>query len=538
MKRRQTATSRDELVWGWGSFATGPLNSAIAGGLVVRVMIMLRMYELWFGTFLVEGLLFVVPYLWTYRRAVAIFLSIIIVVSSGWLCMWLGLLAGLPFGTLAIFRVGNLARIIKNRMHADYLKRAAGRTSTALFLFHIVTGVFIILVSAIGFDQAIRLLILVQMLVAGSLLISTVINLRRLRFKPSNMYLSDNELPTVTVAIPARNETVGLQECLNSILANDYPKLEIIVLDDCSQEATADIIKKFAHDGVRFVQGEPPAERWLAKNQAYQQLYEASSGSLILFCGVDVRLGPQTIRSMVNLMYSRDKSMLSVLPIRSVSSPMDAMIQPMRYWWEIAPPRKLFNRPPVLSTCWMIGRDDIQRQGGFASMSHAILPEGFFARDLIKTNKYSFARSSGELDVKTSKSFSEQYKTAIRTRYPQIRRRPEWALLITILNLTFFLSPFLFALVSPWTDIINPWQVVSTCVILTIIHVQIIKVSDPANSLFALLTFPIVAASELAVGYISMVQYEFFTIEWKDRNICIPVMHVHSHLPSVSDSAR
>jgi len=77
--------------------------------------------------------------------------------------------------------------------------------------------------------------------------------------------------------------------------SHDYPKLEIIVLDDCSQNKhTPEIIRSFAHDGVRFIQGEHPKPTWLAKNQAYDRLAQESSGEFILFCGVDVRFS-QTV---------------------------------------------------------------------------------------------------------------------------------------------------------------------------------------------------------------------------------------------------
>ena len=333
------------------------------------------------------------------------------------------------------------------------------------------------------------------------------------------------------MAIPARNETTSLQECLRTILANDYPKLEVIVLDDCSQGKTAEIIKSFAHDGVRFVKGQPPADRWLAKNQAYQQLYEESSGQYILFCGVDVRLGPHSIRSMVNLLKSRKKTMLSVLPVRSVSTLADAFIQPMRYWWELALPRRLFNKPPALSTCWMIDSDELKELGGFGSVSHTIIPEGVFARELVKNNKYSFVRSSNELEVKTVKNFQDQLKTAIRNRYPQIRRRPEWALVMTTVNILFLVLPFGFLVASFWVSSINFPAVAVTCIMLIVTHVSIVNITDPANSLWAIVSFPIAAISEMIIGYISMFQYEFMTIEWKERNICIPVMHVIPRLP-------
>src|SRR5690606_4941791 len=101
-----------------------------------------------------------------------------------------------------------------------------------------------------------------------------------------------------------------------------------------------------------------------------------ATGELILFCGVDVRLGPHAIRALTTTLLSRKKSMISVMPLRFYSKLNEAFIQPMRYWWELVPPRKLVNRPPVLSTCWLVARKQLAKAGGFAAVSHSIIPEG------------------------------------------------------------------------------------------------------------------------------------------------------------------
>ena len=275
-------------------------------------------------------------------------------------------------------------------------------------------------------------------------------------------------------------------------------------------------------------------ERWLAKNQAYDKLYQESSGSFILFCGVDVRFGPSTIRSMVNVLRSRNKSMLSVLPLRIAGAAQATLLQPMRYWWELALPRRLFNRPAVLSTCWMIERKALKHLGGFGAVSHAVIPEGFFARELVKTDGYSFVRSTDELEVRTVKSLNDQRETALRTRYPEVRRRPEVVLLVTLAELFVFFAPFLSLVVSLVSGFV-PGIILSgiSTVVVLVTHLVILQVTNPANLAVSILTFPFAAITELIIGYVSMFKYEFGTVEWKGRNVCIPVMHVVPRLPTI-----
>lgn len=492
------------------------------------------MLWLWLATFLGEALLFTL--FWRWRRVFSILIILFIILATSLFMQELGRWFNTALAFLTVYRVGNLLRIVRGRMHQYYMRQAVSQTSFVLFVLHsgVIAGLVVPLITVS--ERFWLSIAIIQLIVAAGLFMITVKTLHKLHFKMPTEFLADNELPTVTVAIPARNETTDLEECLRSVLANDYPKLEIIVLDDCSQGKTADIIRSFAHDGVRFVQGKEPAERWLAKNQAYQKLYEEASGDLVLFCGVDARFGPQAIRSMVNLLFARKKSMLSVLPTRANSSPASAFIQPMRYWWELSLPRKLFKRPAVLSTCWMISRDELKRLGGFGAVSHTVIPEGYFAREEIKNDGYSFVRSSNELQVGTAKIFFEQYQTALRTQYPQIRRRPEMALMMTIACLFLLLGPFALLVASFWYQPVSLVIPAFAAILLLATHAAITLATDPANTLLAILSYPFVVIVEVIVGHLSMIRYEFFKVEWKDRNICIPVMHVIPKLPKLPDS--
>jgi chlorobactene glucosyltransferase len=485
---------------------------------------------------LAEIVLYGWPWLWRQRRyAVALPLVLTVIATVGLLVQQPGVVSGVVL-LFSVFRVLNHLRIAKGRMHEAYLLQVAQRTSTILGPGQIVllNGYSIALPSA---SQFIVSLAVVQAVVAIGLLLLTMRNMIKTKHRPQLEHYADRDLPTVTVAIPARNETADLEACLHTILANDYPKLEVLVLDDCSQDQTSEVIKSFAQDGVRFVKGAEPEERWLAKNQAYDKLADEANGEFVLFCGVDVRFGSQTIRALVTTALTRQKDMVSVMPRRLTSDISGSIIQSMRYWWELVPPRRYFNRPPVLSTCWLIRRKKLKALGSMEAVRHAIIPEGYFARELIKTDGYSFIRADDTLDVQTGKRLRDQYDTAIRTRYPQLRRRPEMALLLTLVQFLFLIGPFVLLGASLWTDlgVARPLAALASgCLVL--IHVMIVRASNPANVALALFDLPFALMTEVVLGYISMFKYEFSTVTWKDRNICIPVMHVIPSLPKPDET--
>lgn len=139
---------------------------------------------------------------------------------------------------------------------------------------------------------------------------------RQHKYVPAASKINKDDLPTVSVCIPARNETNAMTECLESVLGSDYPKLEVIVLDDNSSDNTSHLIKAFAHGGVRFIKGDPLPDDWLGKNFALETLLGDASGKYVLFMDVDTSVTRSSIRLMVEQLKRDNVDMLSVIPQR------------------------------------------------------------------------------------------------------------------------------------------------------------------------------------------------------------------------------
>lgn len=441
---------------------------------------------------------------------------------------------------LSLYRALNMLRVVQQRMHERYLRRTTSRTTLIL-----VGAQLLVAGGWMAWEQwhANGYLVwgvvgLVQATVALILILSTRRNLRKTIWPTVKQHYSDRELPTITVAIPARNETEDLQQCLQSILASDYPKLEVIVLDDCSQtKRTPEIIKAFAQSGVRFIRGQEPSATWLPKNQVYDRLTKEASGEYLLFCGVDVRFESQSLRQLITVLVNRHKQMLCVLPRRqNMAYGRLSVIQAMRYWWELALPRRTFNRPPVLSSCWIIKQTALKELGGFRSVARAITPEAHFARELTKTDGYSFLRSTDGLGITSTKPVAEQRATAVRMRYPQMHRRPEQVVLIAVGETVFLLLPFVMAIGGFWwpIGIVAHISAGAASIMLIVVYEIVVRNTRVNNRWFGLIGQPLAALMDIVLLHYSMWKYEFSTVDWKGRNVCIPVMHVVPHLPKLS----
>ena len=95
----------------------------------------------------------------------------------------------------------------------------------------------------------------------------------------------------------------------------DYPRLEIVAVDDRSKDTTGRILDEFAktHSRLRVVHVDQLPKGWLGKPHGLQKAYEASSGEWLLFTDADVRFKPDVLRRAISLVKARCLDHLSLL---------------------------------------------------------------------------------------------------------------------------------------------------------------------------------------------------------------------------------
>ncbi len=122
--------------------------------------------------------------------------------------------------------------------------------------------------------------------------------------------------PRVSVLIPARNEEANIAQCLQGLCAQNYPQLEIIVVDDHSTDRTAEIVQSFAaqYPHIRLLEGRPLPPEWTGKNWACQQLSASATGTILIFTDADNTHAPNAVLNTVRWMQRYDLSMISAFP--------------------------------------------------------------------------------------------------------------------------------------------------------------------------------------------------------------------------------
>ena len=122
--------------------------------------------------------------------------------------------------------------------------------------------------------------------------------------------------PFVSVLVPARNEASNIESCLRSLLEQDYPQFEVIVLNDHSTDDTGMILKRLQaeNNSLRSLDGVTMPQDWLGKHWACHQLAELASGELLLFTDADTRHHPNMIEETVSLLLEKNADFLTAFP--------------------------------------------------------------------------------------------------------------------------------------------------------------------------------------------------------------------------------
>ena len=122
--------------------------------------------------------------------------------------------------------------------------------------------------------------------------------------------------PKVSVIVAARNEARKIEEALRSILAQDYPYLEFVVVDDRSTDETGIILDRLVtmDTRVRVVHITELPKGWLGKNHAQHFGAERATGELILFTDADVVMECSVISRAVAWLRHEEIDHLAITP--------------------------------------------------------------------------------------------------------------------------------------------------------------------------------------------------------------------------------
>jgi chlorobactene glucosyltransferase len=150
----------------------------------------------------------------------------------------------------------------------------------------------------------------------------------------------------ISVCVPARNEERNIRACVESILAQDYPNLEVIVLDDRSTDATPQILRQLLmeSDGLpsslkhhtssgraslQIIHGTDLPKGWAGKPHALFQASAVARGDWLCFVDADTFLSPNTLSACYVKAIETDADMFTIMTFQILGSFWEKVVMPI-----------------------------------------------------------------------------------------------------------------------------------------------------------------------------------------------------------------
>jgi glycosyltransferase involved in cell wall biosynthesis len=219
---------------------------------------------------------------------------------------------------------------------------------------------------------------------SASLIVLALLLLRR-HWNRLPLLAADPLLPTdppsVCLCIPVRDEIRELAPALDSWLAQDYPALHILVVDDGSTDGSSELLcqrETTRPDRLRVLRNDQLPAGWLGKNHALDlasRQPEAERADWLLFADGDVQAAPGLLRRAIAFAYSRPTDILALIPAVDVVSPAERVILPMAAsaFLLVVPPHQVPN-PRHPAFCGVGGFTLVRRTAYAAVGGHAAAP--------------------------------------------------------------------------------------------------------------------------------------------------------------------
>ncbi|MCG3137628.1 MAG: hypothetical protein HJJLKODD_01477 [Phycisphaerae bacterium] len=158
---------------------------------------------------------------------------------------------------------------------------------------------------------------------------------RRTAVRLSSTSASDwpADLPRITVLVAAKDEEANIGRCVRSLIAQDYPALQIIAINDRSSDRTAEIIDDLARrhpERFRALHVTQLREGWFGKNNAMRVGVEQADGEWFCFTDADCHfLSPRTLTTAVHYALQERVDFLCILPVLETGTFWERLLQPV-----------------------------------------------------------------------------------------------------------------------------------------------------------------------------------------------------------------
>ncbi len=279
--------------------------------------------------------------------------------------------------------------------------------------------------------------------------------------------------PSLSVIVPARNERESLPLTLPSLLNQDYPNSEIILIDDESSDGTTECAQKITmqtNQSIRILKGAPPPTGWSGKLWALEQGVRQSSGEWLLFTDADIFHSQRLWKSLVAKAINDQEDMVSLMALLDVQGFWARLLIPafVYFFHFLYPFKKVKDLRSGISAaaggCILISRRALDKIGGIASYRDAWIDDISLAKRIKRAGiPLSLSLTKSVVSIRPYYRLPDIWNMVARNAFAQLYY--SWlALLGTTLGLIIL---FIIPVIGVYTFIIGAGSLpvfVSSCI--------------------------------------------------------------------------
>ncbi|MCL4377536.1 MAG: glycosyltransferase family 2 protein [Actinobacteria bacterium] len=288
--------------------------------------------------------------------------------------------------------------------------------------------------------------------------------------------------PLISILIPARNEAENIGRCLASFMKQDYPNMEILVLDDNSSDNTGLIVKRLAKKDsrIKLFKGKPLKKGWLGKCYACQQLSEYAKGDYFIFTDADTLHFNKTVSNALAALLRNKVDALSAFPNQIMVSIHERMtVNFINFAILSFLPLILVKKAKTPFFCVAIGqfflfkREVFEKIGGFEHVKTEIIEDVYLAKEVKKFGyKYMVFDGNGNISCRMYKNLKEVIKGFSRFIYAAFDFNVAMEAIAIFFVSILFLVPFILLpigiFIFRWSGLLITLSIIQIFIVLTI----------------------------------------------------------------------
>lgn len=198
--------------------------------------------------------------------------------------------------------------------------------------------------------------------------------------------ISTENLPMVSIVIPARNEEAVLRETLPSLLEQEYANCEIFLVNDQSTDNTKSVAESLQQESkngkrLQIIDSKPLEKGWAGKMWALHQGLQHTKGEWILLTDADLQYAPNLLKSIVHTATNSSYSMFSLMARLKTNIFWEKLLIPaFLYFFKMMYPfQKVQDKSSSVAAaaggCIFIKRKTLEEIGGIKAIQGALIDD-------------------------------------------------------------------------------------------------------------------------------------------------------------------